>query len=275
MNAPPADLQFFQQQQRQQNYFSRAHSDKRSLPEPTDLANRLEEARTSAKLLEQVVVCTPPSEFLSNDLIKEFSERCQTASQSIQGYMRATNPVPDNDTMESLIDTNEQLQQALNQHQRAALNARKQLGLGEGSNEPSPKPSVDIHQGGGFRQNAQASSSQRIADVQPSPPSRKPVGNGKGKATEVSWSTPGPSQSTNGGTQSRTDSDIDEADQADPFRDPPDAPSRIAASGSSAAEPPRLGIEPYHPGFGDLGGSSGGGGGGGSGIPDRDPVYRY
>ncbi|TLD22186.1 hypothetical protein PspLS_08056 [Pyricularia sp. CBS 133598] len=109
----------------QQNYFSRHHTNRR-LPEPVELANRLEEARTSAKLLQQVVACTPPAEVLDHELIQEFANRCLSASRSIQGYMTAENPSPDNDTMESLIDTNEQLQTALNLHQRAVLNARKQ-----------------------------------------------------------------------------------------------------------------------------------------------------
>ncbi len=64
--------------------------------------------------------------------------------------MTARNPGPDNDTMESMIDTNEQLQQALNLHQRALLNARKQMGTdsppnGDGNlnysnDEPSELP---------------------------------------------------------------------------------------------------------------------------------------
>ncbi|KAK3396150.1 hypothetical protein B0T20DRAFT_262683 [Sordaria brevicollis] len=118
----------------QPEYFQRTHTNPR-LPDPVELANRLEEARTSAKLLEQVVACTPPQEILSNDLIKEFADRCTSASRSIQGYMNATGPAPDNDTMESLIDTNEQLQQSLNHHQRAVLSAKKQLGLGSPGSE--------------------------------------------------------------------------------------------------------------------------------------------
>ncbi|KAH6663153.1 hypothetical protein EV126DRAFT_447367 [Verticillium dahliae] len=93
------------------NYFARSHSNRR-LPRPAELASRLEEARSSAKLLSQV-----------------FADRCQSATRSIQLYMLAEDPAPDNDTMESLIDANEQLQTALNQHQRGVLNARKQLGL--------------------------------------------------------------------------------------------------------------------------------------------------
>ncbi|KAK3949253.1 hypothetical protein QBC32DRAFT_40854 [Pseudoneurospora amorphoporcata] len=123
----------------QQEYFQRTPDTSR-LPDPVELANRLEEARTSAKLLEQVVACTPPPEILSNDLIKEFADRCTSASRSIQGYMSATDPAPDNDTMESLIDTNEQLQQSLNHHQRAVLNAKKQLGLGSPGSESVSRP---------------------------------------------------------------------------------------------------------------------------------------
>lgn len=113
MTAPPVD-------RHSQNYFARNHTSRR-LPDPIELAGRLEEARTSAKLLQQVVTNTPPAEILGNDLIKEFAERCQSASRSIQGYMTSENPAPDNETMESLIDTNEQLQTALNLHQRAML----------------------------------------------------------------------------------------------------------------------------------------------------------
>ncbi|KAF4508806.1 hypothetical protein G6O67_005141 [Ophiocordyceps sinensis] len=116
-----------------QNYFAKSHTNNQ-LPSPVELVSRLEEARTSAKLLEQVVMNTSPAEMTHNDLIREFSNRCLSASRSIQGYMTSENPAPDNDTMESLIDTNEQLQTALNQHQRAVLSARKQLG-------PSRSPS--------------------------------------------------------------------------------------------------------------------------------------
>ncbi|KAJ4419313.1 hypothetical protein N0V85_001069 [Neurospora sp. IMI 360204] len=123
----------------QQEYFQRTHHTPR-LPDPVELANRLEEARTSAKLLEQVVACTPPQEILSNDLIKEFADRCTSASRSIQEYMSATDPAPDNDTMESLIDTNEQLQQSLNHHKRAVLNAKKQLGIGSPGSESVSRP---------------------------------------------------------------------------------------------------------------------------------------
>jgi hypothetical protein len=251
MTAPP-----FPQQQAQQNYFSRAHSNNR-LPDPIELANRLEEARTSAKLLEQVVACTPPSEVLGNELIREFADRCLSASRSIQLYMAAQDPSPDNDTLESLIDTNEQLQQALNHHQRAMLNARKQLGLNEPTNSSTPSlnlpPMNDQTRSGG----EPAGSSSRSNLPLPPLPSRKD--NGKGKAAEV-WDAPGPS-----GSRSVTPlTHGDDEDGQDPFRDPqPEAMG--SSSGKQAAgkstesgdEPPRLAYEPFHPGGFSSGGVSG------------------
>jgi hypothetical protein len=239
MNAPAFD-------NHSQNYFSRSHSSKR-LPDPIELANRLEEARTSAKLLTQVVQCTAPSEVLTNDLIKEFADRCHSASRSIMGYMEARDPGPDNETMESLIDTNEQLQQALNLHKRALLNARKHLGLDEqrGSQNPSPtRESNDV--GGGVP----------ILSP-PALPIRSHSG-GKGKDAELpqlpqvgstggglSSSAAGPSRSTNG-TPRPTEVE-------DPFRDPEE--SRSSSQARPAPPPPseateqRLAYEPFSPGF--------------------------
>ncbi|CAI6336572.1 unnamed protein product [Periconia digitata] len=98
------------------------------LPPPVELASRIEEARTSAKLLLQLVQSTPPHELLGNDLVKEFSERCITAQRSIQAYINCNNPAPDDDTMLTLIETNEQLSLAASKHQRAILQARRALG---------------------------------------------------------------------------------------------------------------------------------------------------
>ena len=95
------------------------------LPPPHELASRIEEARTSGKLLTQVVQSTPPAEVLNNDLIKEFAERCQAASRSIQGYINADNPAPDEDTLLTLIETNDAIAASLSKHQRALLQARK------------------------------------------------------------------------------------------------------------------------------------------------------
>jgi hypothetical protein len=107
----------------QENY-QRSHRE-HGLPPPAELAARIEEAKTSAKLLQQLVQSTPPSELQDNDLIKEFSERCQTAQRSVQGYINSTNPSPDDDTMQTLIETSEQLSLAASKHQRAVLQARR------------------------------------------------------------------------------------------------------------------------------------------------------
>ncbi|KAK0717200.1 hypothetical protein B0T26DRAFT_288216 [Lasiosphaeria miniovina] len=294
-----------------QEYFSRSHSNRR-LPDPIELANRLEEARTSAKLLEQVVACTPPSEILSNDLIKEFSDRCLSASRSIQSYMTADSPPPDNDTMESLIDTNEQLQQALNQHQRSVLNAKKQIDVGERSNNPSPAPpphlNTESRSSGGWQPQPQQppqlslaplaaasfpqSSSQQqqlqqrdLPAPPPPPPGRRPTDNGKGKATADSanlWerdnAVAGPSRSATGTPQQN---------EADPFRDPsparrvPESLSRNAAADTPTSADsetgPRLPYEPYHPGgftasFGESTTLSTGAGSGAGGQPRHDLI---
>ncbi|KAI1181064.1 hypothetical protein F4777DRAFT_409 [Nemania sp. FL0916] len=235
-----------------QNYFARGHRTRR-LPEPVELAGRLEEARVSANLLQQVVTNTPPGEILGNDLIKEFAERCQSASRSIQGYMASDNPVPDNETMESLIDTNEQLQNALNLHQRASLNARKHveslatdnqdlLGLDETrgrTDESEPKLSrgpSPLDAGLGI------STSSGSGSRQPAASSRET--NGKGKAREFEPLTYAGSSA--GPSRSRTP--VEE----DPFRDPDEASGPSAAGASSHRyydQEPRLALEPFHPGF--------------------------
>ncbi|OTB07342.1 hypothetical protein M426DRAFT_318029 [Hypoxylon sp. CI-4A] len=226
LNAPPVDAH-------SQNYFARSHSN-RKLPSPVELAGRLEEARTSAKLLQQVVTNTPPVEVLSNDLIKEFADRCTSASRSIQMYMTAEDPAPDNDTMESLIDTNEQLQASLSLHQRAMLNARKLVAVmdpQQHTNEPvSPVGSEQSGNG----------------HLEPPPvPSRK--ANGKGKEREYEPTVAGPS---------RTHTPAAEEDN--PFRDPDSELSRSHGAGGSGSgggassnyvDEPRLAFEPFHPGF--------------------------
>ncbi|OJD16293.1 hypothetical protein ACJ73_08894, partial [Blastomyces percursus] len=106
------------------DYFARQHRP-RGLPPLEELTARIAEANTSASLLLQLVQSTPTAEFYSNDLLKEFSTRCQTASRSIQGYMNATNPAPDEDTMLTLIETNDKLSVAFSKYQRAAVIARR------------------------------------------------------------------------------------------------------------------------------------------------------
>lgn len=123
-------------QQQQGGYGSGGgRSTSRTLPPPVELAGRVEEARTSAKLLLQLVQSTPANELLGNDLVKEFSERCMAAQRSVQGYINCDNPAPDDDTMLTLIETNEQLSLAASKHQRAILQARRLQGP-----TPSPPP---------------------------------------------------------------------------------------------------------------------------------------
>jgi len=111
-------------------------SSSRTLPPPVELAGRIEEARTSAKLLLQLVQSTPANELLNNELVKEFAERCTMAQRSIHGYIACDNPAPDDDTMLTLIETNEQLSLAASKHQRAVLQSRRLMGA-----SPSPAPS--------------------------------------------------------------------------------------------------------------------------------------
>ncbi|KAM5444930.1 hypothetical protein MferCBS31731_000386 [Microsporum ferrugineum] len=107
-----------------QDYFSRQHR-LRGLPPPGELAARVNEANESAKLLQQMLMSTPVSEFYNNDMLMEFATRCQSASRSVQGYINSSNPAPDEDTMLTLIETNDKISVALSRYNRAALEARK------------------------------------------------------------------------------------------------------------------------------------------------------
>lgn len=98
------------------------------LPPPVELANRIEEARNTANILLQLTQSTPAQDLMSNELVKEFSERCQTAQKSMQSYCNCNNPPPDDDTLQTLIETNEQLSLAGSRYQRALLAARRARG---------------------------------------------------------------------------------------------------------------------------------------------------
>ena len=164
--------------------------------------------------------------------MREFADRCQSASRSVQAYMIAEDPAPDNDTMETLIETNEQLSKSMSQHQRAVLNARKIMGLG--STDPTPSP--------------RAESFAPPAGPPPSQAQAKPV---QRKSVPV----PPP------GEYIPNTSDDDEP--ANPFADPvPNTKPAIGASNRRSQpflEDSRpvatgqfndtLGVEPYHPGF--------------------------
>ncbi|KAF7563852.1 hypothetical protein G7046_g277 [Stylonectria norvegica] len=261
--APPAQFGSPTFNPHSQNYFARSHNNKR-IPDPIELASRLEEARTSAKLLEQVVMNTPPTEMLDNDLIKEFADRCSSASRSIQGYMTSENPTPDNDTMENLIDTNEQLQTALNQHKRAVLHARKQLGLHEVTPTTSPAPGPERNgerpsqpQEQQRRQGSGASSSDSVG---PPLPDGKPS-RSKGKGTEAYDPPPGPPPGlglsgvsgldSGSGSNKLLPEEPHEEPYEDPFKDPHPAASSSRPGPGTTGDylDQRLSFEPFHPGF--------------------------
>lgn len=70
--------------------------------------------------------------------MKEFYDRCRSAARSVQSYIQATNPAPDEDTLTTLIETNDELSVALSRYHNAILKARKAAGR---NNESSPDPS--------------------------------------------------------------------------------------------------------------------------------------
>lgn len=120
-------------------HMPREHRQPQGLPPPDELVGRIEEARTSARLLVQMVQSTPANEMLGNELIKEFAERARQAHRSIQQYMACENPAPDEHTMLTLIETSDQLNISMSKHQRAMLQARKSAGLAT----PSPQPQAN------------------------------------------------------------------------------------------------------------------------------------
>ncbi|TKA63969.1 hypothetical protein B0A55_10698 [Friedmanniomyces simplex] len=117
------------------------------LPPPFELASRVEEARNTAKILMQLIQSTPPEEVMHNELIKEFNERCQSAQKSMHAYISCDSPPPDDDTLQTLIETNEQLSLASSRYQRAILAARRAMGA-------SPAPQESMRNGNGGYMNA-------------------------------------------------------------------------------------------------------------------------
>lgn len=126
----------------------RRHRETR-LPTAVELASRVEEAKNTAKILLQLVQSTPTEELLGNELIKEFSERCHTAQKSMQTYINADNPAPDHDTMQTLIETNEQLSLATSRYQRALLAARRAMGASPSPQQNQQAPQQGAHAGYG------------------------------------------------------------------------------------------------------------------------------
>jgi len=233
MNAPPFNPQG------QQNYFARNHKN-RQLPPPAELSTRIEEARSSATLLSQVVQSTPPSELLYNELVREFADRCQSASRSVQAYMVAENPAPDNATMETLIETNELLGKAMSQHQRAVLNARRILGLGNG--EPSNTP-PEMTPAGRTSSGFAAAPAQRTESGFAPPPGPPPSASRTATRKPVPIPPPGDYAPTGSDDEDNPFSDpVDNSAKNPPI--PKDQPSKATGQFND-----QLGIEPYHPGF--------------------------
>lgn len=227
------------------------------LPSPDELASRLEEASTSAKLLTQFVTTSTAQELLESDLVREFASRCQSASKSIQAYMTSEDPAPDNDTMETLLDANEQLQAALNAHQRATLSAKKSLGVtGTPPVGAQEDPAVSVSGALGDTNGApsQASSSRAGSVAGPRNNGKgREEAPGKGKGAAGYEPPPGPPPGWN--TQPE-----------DPFRDPhEEAGGQQQGLGSEA-----LVFDSFHPGF-TAAGTAGGSGSGSGYAPGRRP----
>lgn len=97
------------------------HSRARSppgLPSIPELVARIAEAQTSASLLSQLLQSTPQLEISDNELIKEFADRCKSASRSVITYISA-DPPPDEDTLTTLIETNDALGHVIDEWKKA------------------------------------------------------------------------------------------------------------------------------------------------------------
>jgi hypothetical protein len=127
----------------------------KGLPPPDELAARIEEAKTTARLLIQTVQSTPQAELVGNELVKEFAERSRSAHKSIQHYMNAENPHPDEDTMLTLIETNDQLNVAMSKHHRALLQARKAMGVATPSPQATGQEATSYMGSGGMQTHTQ------------------------------------------------------------------------------------------------------------------------
>lgn len=194
------------------------------MPPPEELSARISEAKNSANLLLQFVQSTPPVEILDNELMREFSQRCQNASGAMQNYIHAKNPAPDEDTLLTLIETNDELSVALSKHQRAILNARKALGS---PNSQTPADSDEA---------AEESSSSRPV---PAPPVQQ--GNEQGQSPSSSVPSPPPAGAISGATSNsppgRYEYRSEDFQVQNPFADgsheAPDANTTAASNGDS------------------------------------------
>lgn len=99
------------------------------LPSMSELVARIAEAQTSASLLSQLLQSTPQLEVPNNELVKEFADRCKSASRSLVAYISA-DPPPDEDTLTTLIETNDVLSLSLDEWKKA-VNAAQMTALEE------------------------------------------------------------------------------------------------------------------------------------------------
>lgn len=189
----------------------------RTLPPPAELASRIEEARNTAKILLQLIASTPPSETLSNELLKEFSDRCQSALKSMQQYIDCENPAPDHDTLLTLIETTEQLSLASSRYQRSILSARRAAGVSD-----SPSPSPGAVQADGYYGNSPAAAQgqgESLFGAAPSTTSPPPLSDGYGGLGQTRSTESEAYQAPMGPPPTRTSMPTQPA-PSDPFQDP-------------------------------------------------------
>lgn len=96
-----------------------------NLPPPVELQRRLGEARESVSLFYAFVGTTPPERVLTDDLLREFAQRCRDALRSIQAYIFSNDPVPDLDTLETLVKIEKEISFQLSSCYEKYLNSRR------------------------------------------------------------------------------------------------------------------------------------------------------
>lgn len=96
------------------------------VPAPMELASRISEATSTANLLAQLLLSTPPNEILKHELISEFAERCRLAQKSIAGYISAAEEENiDVDTLATLIETHDVVAKAVLSWKKQTNEAQK------------------------------------------------------------------------------------------------------------------------------------------------------
>ncbi|KAK9241547.1 hypothetical protein V1506DRAFT_550407 [Lipomyces tetrasporus] len=102
---------------------SGSHKGSSSRHEPVSqekLEDVVEEAKTSASLLRQVVSSTPPVQISGSPLVMEFYERCVQLSRKIQSYLsRDSVPPLDESMIMTLISANDTIGTAIEAHTAA------------------------------------------------------------------------------------------------------------------------------------------------------------